>query len=128
MQHRVSAILLLFILIFNIFRYEIPYIQYAIFKDYIAENLCVNKDKPASCCDGKCFREKQVKVVNEADQEDNTSDKSLPVPSQNKEIKEFLFAKIIVPEPTATTISSHVFTDIIFFGRHIPTLFIPPRV
>lgn len=128
MQHRFSAILLLFILIFNIFRYEIPYIQYAIFKDYIAENLCVNKDKPASCCEGKCFREKQVKVVNEADQEDNTSDKSLPVPSQNKEIKEFLFAKIIVPEPTATTISSHVFTDIIFFGRHIPTLFIPPRV
>ena len=128
MQHRFSAILLLFILIFNIFRYEIPYIQYAIFKDYIAENLCVNKDKPASCCEGKCFREKQVKIVNEADQEDNSSDKSLPVPSQNKEIKEFLFAKIIIPEPTATTISSPVFTDIIFFSRHIPTLFIPPQV
>ena len=114
MLHRIWAILLLVVLIFNIFRYEIPYIQYVIFKDYIAENLCINKDKPASCCEGKCFREKQVKVVNEADQEDNTSDKSLPVPSQNKEIKEFLFAKVVVPEPTATTISSPVFTDIIF--------------
>lgn len=128
MQQRIFAIFLLAILIFNIFRYEIPYIQYAIFKEYIAENLCVNKDKPASCCEGKCFREKQVKVVNEADQEDNTSDKSLPVPSQNKEIKEFLFAKIIIPEPTVITILSPVFTDIIFFSRHTSTPFIPPRV
>lgn len=109
-------------------RCEIPYIQYAIFKEYIAENLCENKDKPKSCCEGKCFREKQVKIVNEADQEDNTSGKSLPVPSQNKEIREFLFSKIIVPEPTATTISSPIFTDIIFNSRSISTPFIPPQI
>lgn len=128
MQQRILAILLLIILIFNIFRYEIPYIQYAVFKEYIAENLCENKDKPQSCCEGKCFRDKQVKVVTEAEQEESTTGKTIPTPSQNKEIKEFLFNKVIVPQPTSITISLPTFTEIIFNSRSISTLFIPPQV
>ena len=128
MQQRILAILLLIILIFNIFRYEIPYIQYAIFKEYIAENLCVNKDKPQSCCEGKCFRDKQVKVVSEAEQEESTTGKTIPTPSQNKEIKEFLFDKVVIPEPTAKTISLPLFTQIIFCSKYISTPFIPPQI
>ena len=128
MQQRILAILLLIILIFNIFRYEIPYIQYAIFKEYIAENLCVNKDKPQSCCEGKCFRDKQVKVASEVEQEESTTGKTIPTPSQNKEIKEFLFDKVVIPEPTAKTISLPVFTQIIFCSKYISTPFIPPQI
>ena len=128
MQQRILAILLLIILIFNIFRYEIPYIQYAIFKEYIAENLCVNKDKPQSCCEGKCFRDKQVKVASEVEQEESTTGKTIPTPSQNKEIKEFLFDRVVIPEPTAKTISLPLFTQIIFCSKYISTPFIPPQI
>ncbi len=30
-------------------------------KDYIAQNLCENKDEPALACDGKCYLRKQMK-------------------------------------------------------------------
>jgi hypothetical protein len=29
-------------------------------KDYIASNLCINRDKPKSCCHGKCFLNKKM--------------------------------------------------------------------
>ena len=35
-------------------------LQYEIHKDYIANNLCVNRSKPSSCCKGKCFLQKKL--------------------------------------------------------------------
>lgn len=31
-----------------------PYIQFVIQQDYIAKNLCIQKDKPMNTCQGKC--------------------------------------------------------------------------
>jgi hypothetical protein len=42
----------------------LPVIDYLIHKDYIAKNLCVNRNKPKSCCKGKCYLVKQLKKVN----------------------------------------------------------------
>ncbi len=39
-----------------------PVIEYLINYDYIANELCVNKDKPLLGCNGKCYLEKQVKI------------------------------------------------------------------
>ena len=39
----------------------IPVIDYLLHKDYIAKNLCVNRNKPKSCCKGKCYMVKQLK-------------------------------------------------------------------
>ncbi len=33
---------------------------YELEKDYVIEQLCINKDVPGSCCKGKCFIEKQT--------------------------------------------------------------------
>ncbi len=33
---------------------------YELEKDYVIEQLCVNKDVPGSCCKGKCFIEKRT--------------------------------------------------------------------
>lgn len=33
---------------------------YELEKDYVIEQLCINKDIPGSCCKGKCFIEKQT--------------------------------------------------------------------
>ena len=35
-------------------------ISYEINKDYIANNLCVNRAKPSCCCKGKCFLQKKL--------------------------------------------------------------------
>jgi len=43
----------------------VPIFDYLINKDYIAKNLCVNKDKPKSCCKGKCYMVKQLKKTNQ---------------------------------------------------------------
>ena len=65
LKHRIFAFILLFVMVFNIFRYQIPYIQYNLFKDYIAKNLCVNRDKKDNYCQGKCFLKKQIKATDE---------------------------------------------------------------
>lgn len=41
-------------------------------KTYIASQLCVNKDKPKSCCEGTCYLNKQLKKAEE------TQDTKLP--------------------------------------------------
>jgi len=38
-----------------------PVLEYLINYDYIANELCENKDKPLLSCNGKCYLEKQVK-------------------------------------------------------------------
>lgn len=37
-----------------------PYVEYLINQDYIAEFLCVNKDKPKLECNGKCQLVKEI--------------------------------------------------------------------
>lgn len=39
----------------------IPVIEYFVNYEYIANELCENKDKPTMACNGKCYLEKQVK-------------------------------------------------------------------
>lgn len=40
----------------------IPVIEYFLNYEYIANELCENKDKPLMACNGKCYLEKQVKI------------------------------------------------------------------
>ncbi len=42
-----------------------PLANYLINQDYIAEFLCINKDKPELECNGKCYLAKQLKEVSE---------------------------------------------------------------
>ena len=44
-----------------------PIIEYYGNYDYIATELCENKDKPYLECNGKCYLEKQLKEVNHTD-------------------------------------------------------------
>lgn len=41
-----------------------PFIEYGLNKDYIAEFLCINKDKPELSCGGKCHLMKQLEKEN----------------------------------------------------------------
>ena len=37
-----------------------PFLEYLVNKDYIAQFLCVNKDKPEMACGGKCHLMKEL--------------------------------------------------------------------
>ena len=37
-----------------------PFVEFAINQDYIAEFLCINKEKPEMACGGKCHLMKQL--------------------------------------------------------------------
>ena len=45
----------------------IPYAQYYLNYDYIAEVLCINKEKPITICYGKCYLNDQLKKTSNSD-------------------------------------------------------------
>ncbi len=49
----------------------IPYLNYALNKEYIAANFCENKSKPEMHCNGKCFIGKEIKKLNEQQHSSN---------------------------------------------------------
>ena len=77
------AILSLILSVMIVMQPVVPFLEYYTFKTYIIENLCVNRDKPDSCCQGKCYLQKQLK---EASPEDMQKEKA-PVKTKNLEFK-----------------------------------------
>lgn len=43
-------------------------IDFKINQDFIAEVLCINKEKPMSTCNGKCYLSKQLKKAEEQEE------------------------------------------------------------
>jgi hypothetical protein len=62
-----TAMVLLGVLVLNICKYQLPYIEYNLFRDYIAENLCVKRFDANNDCRGQCFLYKQIELINESD-------------------------------------------------------------
>lgn len=75
MKYISAGILLIALLVQTGSRYFVM-LDFEINKDFIAKNLCVNKDKPKCCCHGKCYLKKQLdKADNEQNSTGNTSQK-----------------------------------------------------
>ncbi|AWW29316.1 hypothetical protein DN752_03695 [Echinicola strongylocentroti] len=49
------------IVVLNSMVFSVIQMDYALNKEYIAENFCINKDKPMMNCDGKCFLAEKLK-------------------------------------------------------------------
>ena len=128
MRYRFYAIVLLLVLIFNIFRFTVPFIQYAFFKTYIAKNLCINKDKTKSCCEGKCFRDKQIKSINETHETESSKEKDTSKTSKNNEVKEFLLTHSIIPMTTEMFFRFITIPEMILCTKYVSAIFIPPQV
>lgn len=124
MKFRVSAILQLILMFVYINKPLLPYIEYAIFKDYIAKNLCINRDKPKSCCEGKCHLKKQI----EKNAENNNNDEnSARRKISNQEVKEFLVSLVLIPKPTEIKIFHKTDVGIIFNTNVDFSIFVPPK-
>ncbi|MDD2798569.1 MAG: hypothetical protein PHV20_08260 [Bacteroidales bacterium] len=125
MKYRALAILHLIVLAIYIVRPILPYIEYAINKDYIAKNLCVNRDKPKSCCEGKCYLEKQIKKNSEPEE---SKEKNRTKKAEVKEINQFLSASDLVQLTTAAYIKLLNKPETPVSTRYLSSIFIPPEV
>jgi hypothetical protein len=47
----------------------IPHVDYWVNHDFIASELCENKDRPELKCEGKCHLQKEIQDMNEESQE-----------------------------------------------------------
>ena len=126
MKYRIYSITLLVILAFYIVRPILPYIEYAINKDFIAQNLCINRDNPHSCCQGKCYLEKQLKKS--SDSNNDPKDKNTSKKVQNEDVKEFLNSHFILPKVFGTNIVRQINPETPLTSRYIPAIFIPPKI
>tara|TARA_R110002020_G_scaffold2415_5_gene11231 strand:- start:14665 stop:15042 length:378 start_codon:yes stop_codon:yes gene_type:complete len=52
----------------------LPVVEYVVFYDYINEVLCINKEKIAMKCNGKCFLKQQLAKSSEASENSKKSD------------------------------------------------------
>ncbi|MEO8516300.1 MAG: hypothetical protein ABI426_06130 [Flavobacterium sp.] len=77
--------------LFMLFKPVFPVIEYVINYDYISKVLCVNKDKPAMKCNGKCHLMKELAKASEGEKSNSNDKKSTHFES------EILFFETIKP-------------------------------
>lgn len=101
-----------------------PWIEYAVFKDYIAEHLCINRDKPDSCCEGKCFLEKRLKEVNHDEQQD----KNLPGNTKT-DITLYTLPLIVTEQVIRPHLKTEVLRETEDYSFHlVRRIFHPPEI
>ena len=126
MKNRVIALLHLAVLLVFLAKPILPYIEYAIFKEYIAKNLCENRDKPKSCCAGKCFLKKELKKNNENGESAPKSENKKT--QNNHEVKEFLSHENSSVEISSKNIRYILQSECLMPSNIIDAIFIPPEV
>ncbi len=69
----------------------IIYTDYIINKEYIANNLCVNKSKPILKCNGKCHLAKQLKKQDQKENKSSSSKEKIEVITTQVSGETFVF-------------------------------------
>lgn len=125
-KYRFFAIFLLIVMLFSICRYQIPYIEYGLFKGYIAKNVCVKKDVKNNCCQGKCFLKKQLKLAGE-NENSNGNNTNNNKKAQTFEINEFVIFDTV-------ELDNNEITKLLFFSsepaiasKAASDVFVPPK-
>jgi hypothetical protein len=117
----VLLISLAFVVFFSSMARAVVVADFLLNEDYIAKVLCVNKDKPAMKCNGKCHLAKQLQKQDKAE---NTS-KNIPV----REIKEITgivtHAINWMPETGDAVVLNYAVLSAVV-SKFQPTIFHPP--
>lgn len=103
----------------------IPVIDYLIHKDYIAKNLCVNKNKPHSCCKGKCHMVKQLqKTSQNPDKNPRNSNSRVQI----KEVNEFVLNRISTHFSKITRHTYLIYNKLAYNQVEFAAIFVPPKL
>ena len=124
MKYRIYAIIQLIILVFYLARPALPYIDYAVNKDFIIKKICVKRGVPNNCCKGKCYLKKQISKSNEAD---DTKEKGSNKKNDNKEIKEYISSGSLLPIRFETTLCTQHSKETFSAQKFVSSIFTPPK-
>jgi hypothetical protein len=92
-------------------------------QSYIAENLCVNRDKPMMHCNGKCYLSKKI---NEQEKKDHS-----PVSRTEKlDLQVYYLPETVAVPPAFEALTKAVclINDSEIFSSFSPSIFHPPAV
>lgn len=88
------AIGILIVFCFAEIRPLLPYLDYFVNYEYISEVLCINKEKPMSTCNGKCYLSQQLKEAQQTEKQDKKTttveQEKIPMIVYNSELPKFL--------------------------------------
>jgi hypothetical protein len=111
------------VMILNIIKYQLLHIEYNLFKDYIAENLCVKRCEVNNDCQGKCFLDRQINMVSETGNDANNTTEKQQISFDDYIVNEFILQK---PFFTQTQLTSFVITYVSKVNLDVPVP--PPNV
>lgn len=120
MKYKYYSILYLVVILLYLFRPLLPYFDYIINRDYIIENLCIEKDKPENTCNGKCYLHEQLNKQSETpDATTNDKDKLVPDKRMDDHLQgsqtfsgNFEYKAVVsrfYPVPGTTSFNSNIF-------------------
>lgn len=100
-----------------------PYVEFALNQDYIADFLCINKEKPELECHGKCHLVKEI----EKQQETNPF-ASLQISLENYPIGFVTIYKLKKPQLFLSSNTPHYSYIESYFFDYFQTAFQPPDI
>jgi len=125
MLKRFTAILLLAVLISSNCSLFFVYAGFELNHKYIAENLCINRDKPWLHCNGKCYFMRKIKQAEENEKKQDAKDNL-----SRLEISFFQEPyKITFIEPTILEANKSNFPPYTYqySSSYLSTIFRPPK-
>jgi len=125
MSKRFIAILLLTALISSTCSMFFVYAGFEMNRKYIAENLCINRDKPWLHCDGKCYFMNKIKQAekNEKKQEAKDNLTKMEV-SFFQESFRIAFTEPVILEAHKSTFPHYAYQ---YSSSYIEIIFRPPK-
>jgi hypothetical protein len=124
LQSQLLSVLCLFVLVFYLLRPALPFVEYALNKDYIAKNLCVNKNKLHNCCQGKCYLHEQLKKAGDSPASSKDENKNI---ASEKKVDDHLKSEVVFMPMVEKTIQYAAFSDCYIISSFLSRVFIPPR-
>ena len=110
--------LMIFLLLPNLYVDSVVFIAFKLKQDYIAKNLCVQKDEVVNTCNGSCVLTDQLKEVNEKQEDSkypgNQETRIFPVyiNSDNESFSVFLLEHLDGENKLSSTIPRIAWCDI----------------
>jgi hypothetical protein len=96
--------------------------DYEMNKEYIAKNLCENKEKPKSTCNGKCHLAKELK---KQDTKENQTSNSQKERYENQFYSEVKKSDAFILDVTNNQLI--VFCQFTNYANYLDSIFRPPR-
>lgn len=126
-MNRLFASILILVVLLGTFGSWFAFAEYEWNKDYIAENLCINKDRPELNCNGFCYLKTQLEKV------DKSMDLTNEIPQKpiQEETRELVYTFDDLSFSFINVFGLHEKTEIVYLNHYsfrlIDTHYNPPR-